>query len=164
MEEVLFRLQKQESRPLNLLLTCLDIAQILCLPASTASQATLQIREKWSVSWNSWAPGGLANPQYLVKSYDLKGEKKQRCKNVTGKPELHFCMQDPWVRKIPWRRAWQPTPVLLPRKSYGQRSLAGYSSWGHRARHNRSDLACVHQDLHIRHVPCSNCIITKSWK
>ena len=53
MEEVLFRLQKQESRPLNLLLTCLDIAQILCLPASTASQATLQIREKWSVSWNS---------------------------------------------------------------------------------------------------------------
>ena len=41
MEEVLFRLQKQESRTLNLLLTCLDTAQILCLPASTARQATL---------------------------------------------------------------------------------------------------------------------------
>ena len=32
-------------------------------------------------------------------------------------------------RKIPWRRKWQPTPVFLPRKSYGQRSLVGYSSW-----------------------------------
>ena len=35
-----------------------------------------------------------------------------------------------WVRKIPWRRAWQPTPVFLPRESHGQRSLAGYSPWG----------------------------------
>ena len=33
----------------------------------------------------------------------------------------------PWVRKIPWRRKWQPIPVFLPRKSHGQRSLAGYS-------------------------------------
>ena len=38
---------------------------------------------------------------------------------------------DPWVRKIPWRRKWQPTPVLLPGKSHGQRSLVGYSPWGH---------------------------------
>ena len=37
---------------------------------------------------------------------------------------------DPWVRKIPWRRAWQPTPVFLPGESHGQRSLAGYSPWG----------------------------------
>ena len=37
---------------------------------------------------------------------------------------------DPWVRKIPWRRAWQPTPVFLPGESYRQRSLAGYSPWG----------------------------------
>ena len=37
---------------------------------------------------------------------------------------------DPWVRKIFWRRKWQPTPVLLPRKSHGQRSLVGYSPWG----------------------------------
>ena len=29
-----------------------------------------------------------------------------------------------------WRRKWQPTPVFLPRKSHGQRSLAGYSPWG----------------------------------
>ena len=37
---------------------------------------------------------------------------------------------DPWVGKIPWRREWQPTPVFLPGKSDGQRSLAVYSPWG----------------------------------
>ena len=31
-----------------------------------------------------------------------------------------------------WRRKWQPTPVLLPGKSHGQRSLIGYSPWGHK--------------------------------
>ena len=34
---------------------------------------------------------------------------------------------NPWVRKIPWRRVWQPSPVFLPGESHGQRSLAGYS-------------------------------------
>ena len=37
----------------------------------------------------------------------------------------------PWVEKIPWRRKWQPTPVFLPGESHGQRSLVGYSPWGH---------------------------------
>ena len=37
----------------------------------------------------------------------------------------------PWVR-IPWSRAWQPTPVFLPGKSHGQRSLEGYSPGGHK--------------------------------
>ena len=37
---------------------------------------------------------------------------------------------DPWVRKIPWGRAWQPTPVFLPGESHGQRSLGGLPSMG----------------------------------
>ena len=37
---------------------------------------------------------------------------------------------DPWIRKIPWKKAWQPTPVFLPGKFNGQRSLAGCSPWG----------------------------------
>ena len=37
---------------------------------------------------------------------------------------------DPWVGKIAWRRKWQPTPVFLPGKFHGQRSLVGYSLWG----------------------------------
>ena len=36
-----------------------------------------------------------------------------------------------WVRKIPWRRKWQPTSGFLPGESHGQRSLVGYSPWGH---------------------------------
>ena len=40
------------------------------------------------------------------------------------------CGFDPWVWKIPQRRKWQPTPVLLPGESHGQRSLVGYSPWG----------------------------------
>ena len=48
------------------------------------------------------------------------------------------CGFDPWVGKIPWRRKQQPTPVLLPGKSHGQRSLVGYSPWGCRVRHDRA--------------------------
>ena len=48
---------------------------------------------------------------------------KNMCVNVG--PKRHGF--DPWVRKIPWRREWQPTPVFLPGESHGQRSLVGYS-------------------------------------
>ena len=37
---------------------------------------------------------------------------------------------NPWVRKIPWKRKWQPTSVFLPGESQGQRSLVGYSPRG----------------------------------
>ena len=36
----------------------------------------------------------------------------------------------PGLRRFPWRRKWQPTPVLLPGKSHEERSLMGYSPWG----------------------------------
>ena len=39
---------------------------------------------------------------------------------------------NPWVRKIPWRREWQPTLAFLPGESHRQRSLAGYSPYGHK--------------------------------
>ena len=38
---------------------------------------------------------------------------------------------DPWVEMIHWRRKWKLTPVFLPGKSHGQRSLGVYSPWGH---------------------------------
>ena len=38
----------------------------------------------------------------------------------------------PWVGHIPWRRKWQPTPVFLPGKPHGWRSLVGYSPWSHK--------------------------------
>ena len=42
------------------------------------------------------------------------------------------CGFGPWVGKIPWRRAWQPTSVSFPGESHAQRSLVGYSPWGHK--------------------------------
>ena len=39
---------------------------------------------------------------------------------------------DPWVKKIPWQRKWQPTLVFLPGKFHGWRNLVGYSLWGHK--------------------------------
>ena len=42
------------------------------------------------------------------------------------------CGFDPWVEKTPWSRKLQPTPVLLPGKSPGQRCLKGSSLWGHK--------------------------------
>ena len=55
---------------------------------------------------------------------------------ASGKEPAFHCRRQkrwgfgPWVKKIPWRRAWHPTPVFLPGESHGQRSLAGYSPWG----------------------------------
>ena len=45
-----------------------------------------------------------------------------------------------WVRKSPWRRKWQPTPVFLPGKYHGQRSMAGYSPQGRKSRTRLSNL------------------------
>ena len=54
-------------------------------------------------------------------------------KNIHLQYRKHRRLQfDPWVGKIPWRRAWQPTPVYLPGKSHGERRQASYSPWGHK--------------------------------
>ena len=59
--------------------------------------------------------------------------------------QCRICGFSPWVEKLPWRRKWQPVLVFLPGKSHGQRSLAGYSPWGHRVGH---DLATKWQQKH----------------
>ena len=51
---------------------------------------------------------------------------------------------DPWVRKMPWRRAWEPTPVFLPGESHGQKSLAGYSPQGLRESTRPKQLSIQH--------------------
>ena len=57
-------------------------------------------------------------------------KKAQQVKNPLAMQEMQETRFDPWVRKIPWRRARQPTAVFLPGKSQGRRSLAGYRPWG----------------------------------
>ena len=51
-------------------------------------------------------------------------------RNCIGLFLTHSSILIPWVGKIPWRRQWQPTLVLLPGKFHGLRSLVGYSPWG----------------------------------
>ena len=52
---------------------------------------------------------------------------------------------DSWVRKIHWRREWQPTPVFLPAEFHGQRSLTGYSLWGCKELDTTERLTYTHQ-------------------
>ena len=60
-----------------------------------------------------------------------------------------------WVRKIAWIRKWQPTPVFLPGKSHGQRSLTGYSPWS--CKRVRHDLVTKQQPVSI----CEDDLIRK---
>ena len=53
----------------------------------------------------------------------------QTVKNLPAMQETQF---HPWVRKISWRREWQPSPLFLPGEFREQRRLAGYSPWGYR--------------------------------
>ena len=64
---------------------------------------------------------------------------------IIGFPRWHSgkehkrCEFDPWIRKIPWRRKGQSTPVFLPGEFHGQRILVGYSPWGHQEQTQLSD-------------------------
>ena len=85
---------------------------------------------------------GLLYP-YLVMSHDLFSESNHAYSlaspgGASGKEPTFQCTRpkkhsfNPWVRKTPWRRAWQPTPVFLPGESHGQRSLMGHNPQGHK--------------------------------
>ena len=75
----------------------------------------------WPFFWNSIVLMPYSKI-YMGLSWQLSG------KESTGQcRRLGF---DPWVRRIPWRKKWQPTPAFLSGKSHGQGSLAGYSPWG----------------------------------
>ena len=53
----------------------------------------------------------------------------QRLKRLPAVQETGF---NPWIRKIPGRREWQPTAVFLPGEFHGQRSLVRYNPWDHK--------------------------------
>ena len=56
---------------------------------------------------------------------------------------------DPWVTKIPWRRAWLPTPVFLPGETHGQRSLAGYGPLGRKKSDTTEQLTHFYLVLYV---------------
>ena len=67
----------------------------------------------WPASWPSGSPGGAVGKESAR-------QRRRRKRHSFG----------PWVGKLPWRKKWQCTPVFLPGKSHGQRSLVGYSPLG----------------------------------
>ena len=82
-------------------------------------QVDLQYKVSPCPSFEPQYPGSL----YFPGGSDGKASICLQCR----KPRF-----DPWVRKVPWRSKWQPTPVFLPGKSHGWRSLVSYSPWGHK--------------------------------
>ena len=73
-----------------------------------------------------------ANQKKIYIVYEFIWASQMVVKNLPAKAGDMRLGFDPRVGKIPWRKTWQPTPVLLPGESHGQRKLAGYSPWGHR--------------------------------
>ena len=60
-------------------------------------------------------------------------------------------MQETSVQSLGWEdpleEAWLPTPVFLPEESHGQRSLVGYSPWGHKESHRTEQLSTAHENF-----------------
>ena len=81
--------------------------------------------EKWK-----WSRSVVSDPQW---SHGLQPSRLLHPKEPTCQCKRHRRYGfSACAGNIPWRRAWQPTPVFLPGESHGQRSMAGYSPWGHR--------------------------------
>ena len=67
----------------------------------------------------------------------IRGERLGHSMSISGSDGKEFlqCRKpgfNPWVRNIPWKRKWQPTPMFLPGEPHGQRTLVGYSPWGYK--------------------------------
>ena len=102
------------------------------------------IKKKWLPSHLLGFPGGASGKEPACQC--------RKCKR---------CRFDPWVRKIPWRRAWQPTPIFLPEESYEQRILVCYGPWSHRVGHGWSDLAQMSMSKAIYYVQVTNSLHLK---
>ena len=99
----------------------------------------------WNIPWTE-EPGRLQSTGSQTVGHDWATSLTGLPWWISGKEPTCQCRTRRfycWVGKIPWRRKWQPTPVFLPGKSHGQRSLAGYRPWGHKR--FRHDLATNQQ-------------------
>ena len=101
----------------------------------------------------------LSLPPFLPYSFKFGGFPG----GISGKEPTCHCRRckrhgfSPWVGKIPWRRAWQPTPGFLTGKSHGQRSLVGYSPWG-RKESDTTEATKQHDCMDKRHL-----IVFSKW-
>ena len=92
----------------------------------------------WRIPWTE-EPGRLQSMGWQRVGYDWSDLAwKLQSRWLSGKESAYQCSRcrrlqlDPWVGKILCRSKWLPTPVFLPGKPHGQRSLVGYSPWDHK--------------------------------
>ena len=108
----------------------------------------------WSKIFMSGKPTGLQERIY-VRSHTVRRVQIGTWGGASDKESTCQCRRqkrqelDPWVRKIPWRRAWQPTPVFLPGKPHGQRRLASCSPWGCKELDTTERLTHTHAQTYI---------------
>ena len=69
---------------------------------------------------------------FSISSSSLTMRASLVARTVKNLPAMQETQVQSLAGKIPWRKEWQPTPVILNGESHGQRSLEGYSSWGHK--------------------------------
>ena len=105
---------------------------------SEPPETACEVLELWSGMWSLHTPSDDSGIS-CVSIFAARGEdwfKGGLPRGASGKEPAYKCRSHKrrrfhrWVGKIPWRRAWQPTPLFLLRESSGQRNLTGYSPWG----------------------------------
>ena len=125
------------------------ITFIECLPWLSTKPGT----EKMKISKTShclYLHGATDTDQIITQTYKLRGSPGV----TSGRKPTCQCRRhkrhgfNPWIKKIPWMRAWQQILVFLPGESFGQRSLEGYLSTGlQRVRQDWGRLAHTHMNL-----------------
>ena len=127
----------------------INVGDLGSIPGSGAHSSTLA----WKIPWTE-EPGAGYCP-WGRKESDTTERFHFRTKYtayVTQSENTYYLVQcrrprfDPCIGNIPWRRKWQPTPVFLPGKPHGRRSLTGHSPWGRK----ESDMT---ERLHFLSVP-----------
>ena len=95
-------------------------------------------------AWQWWE-GGSRGRGYMYTYGSLMAQA------VANPPAMWVTWVRYWFGKIPWRGAWQPTPLFLPRESHGERSLVDYSPWG------RKELDVTERLSAAQHIADSLC-------
>ena len=101
-------------------------------------------KKKKTMPWPLFPRMSIGKDVHLSYSVFLKNppaEKKKKKESACQCKRRGF---DPWVGKIPWKRAWQPIPVFLPRIPWTEETGRLQSMGSQRLGHDRSNLACVH--------------------
>ena len=112
--------------PFNVWVKSLSQVRLFVTPWTIAHQAPRSMGFSRQEYWSGLpfpSPGDLPHQGIEPRSPTLQADALTSA--PPGRPRFN-----PWVGKIPWRRKWQPIPVLLPGKSHGQRSVVGCSPWG----------------------------------